>query len=399
MHDNENLLIENEMSLLLNSQLSLPSPTERVGLFKACESDPSKALELISSWGDLSRLSYTSERKISYFVSWLHRLCYAYEADFNFYEKAFSFLNELSPKERRISIEKRDDDGASPLVVAFSSGNINAARVLVEMGANLDTHDLSGLGILHAAAFSCDIDTIKYALEIAPSQINEISSGNEDMLDAMGRWPESKDCFDEDAVPRKRIGGDGWNEPFEYDDAFRAELPEPGDSERLELFPNEGMTPLHCVAEACFFESVPLLSEKGADFRQVDLFGRTPASIAAQNGSVETLTALFDAYGIDALTSPVGRKSPLLLAAAFFQPGALLYILDALGKHGTPRLASMINEVEAVLLKTKRTPSISRPQENERKAECLAICTAWKEAVAFRESTSFVEGFERRRKL
>lgn len=193
-----------------------------------------------------------------------------------------------------------EDDGASPLLLAISSRNLDAAMAFIDAGANVQARDRDGLGVLHCAAFSGDLAMLNLALALAPDQLNEFSIGSDDMLDRLGQAPES---YDEDQdEPRYGSGA-----TYKTADHARKE------PLRSDLFANEGLAPIHCAALTGFAESVEFLVSAGADIRALSRPGDSCLGAAIGAGSAEAVAALIKGGALVDGLDGFGR-SPLSIA-------------------------------------------------------------------------------------
>lgn len=62
-------------------------------------------------------------------------------------------------------LNARDSSGSSPLHEAMKSGNLNAARCIVHLGADVNIIDNVGQTILHVAALTGNAQAVEYILE------------------------------------------------------------------------------------------------------------------------------------------------------------------------------------------------------------------------------------------
>lgn len=216
------------------------------------------------------------------------------------------------------------DCGASPLLEAASSGNLEAAVEFLAGGADPWVRDRDGLGFLHSAVFGGEPALVELALSFAltsEGEINRVSEGDDDLLEALGQKPERPEPDPDET--RRRVWSrrrweeddddDGWTEP-----------------DREELFPNEGLSPLGCALEAGVGDGAILrrLVEAGADPKAFDAKGRPALAAAAEQGSAVAVRTLLELGG-DPNESDAEGASALALAARNGRVAAFEALLEA----------------------------------------------------------------------
>ena len=83
---------------------------------------------------------------------------------------------------------RESDGGSTPLIVAALFGQTEAARMLIENGAKLETKNNDGATALHVAAFFCHPETVALLLA-SGADVNARNIRGETPLDTVsGRW-------------------------------------------------------------------------------------------------------------------------------------------------------------------------------------------------------------------
>ena len=80
-------------------------------------------------------------------------------------DKTATFLGNLKTVEQHISagsdLNKKDDYGSTPLMIAATFGKTDVAKALISGGANLNLKAADGSTALHTAAFFCRTEIVE----------------------------------------------------------------------------------------------------------------------------------------------------------------------------------------------------------------------------------------------
>ncbi|CAH1784039.1 unnamed protein product [Owenia fusiformis] len=155
-------------------------------------------------------------------------------------------------------LEQTNADGMTPLAQAVMSRQMEAMKMLVIMGANLNAQDNLGRSCLSIAAYQGWHSGVVSLLRNGAKQFTP---------DKAGRTPLHASTYDPDT---KTLGA--LLQIMSIDDINQKD--------------NEGMTGLHWAAFHNRPEHLQLLLQRGADITSVDIDGKNALHWAAQNGSI-----------------------------------------------------------------------------------------------------------------
>ena len=240
-------------------------------------------------------------------------------------------LVNVLPKNNRSGrdYDIRDDDGATPLMLAAANGHVDFAARLIHLGADINLHDVRGRTSLNYAAAAGSNDVVQLLLNQGASPA---------IVDELGRSPLHVAAANghSDAIRELITGG---ADPNLQDFAYHS-------------------TPLHLAARVNHPRVIATLKEHGADIDAVNEAERTPLHVAAAYGHVPMVETLLNA-GADPNRRDTDGETPLF-RASFFQHSDCLELLlqagadsSASDKHGRTALhvaASMNRDVATRLL-------------------------------------------------
>ncbi|XP_071793037.1 uncharacterized protein [Asterias amurensis] len=154
------------------------------------------------------------------------------------------------------ALESQDEKGMTPLSRAVISKQLDMVKLLVKMGADINTRDSLGRTPLCLAAYEGWHHGVVYLLR---------SGGKQAIADRSGRLPLHAATYDKDSRSLSAL----------LQTLTIGDVNEPD---------NDGMTALHWAAFHNRPEHVQLLMLRGADLYCVDVDGKTPLHWASQNG-------------------------------------------------------------------------------------------------------------------
>ncbi|XP_014479734.1 PREDICTED: ankyrin repeat domain-containing protein 16-like [Dinoponera quadriceps] len=93
-------------------------------------------------------------------------------AAFHDHERVINSLVALRPS----LLNAQDSSGSTPLHEAMKSGNLNAARRIVNLGADVNLVDNVGQTILHVATLTGNVEAVEYILEYNLIDVNRKAS-------------------------------------------------------------------------------------------------------------------------------------------------------------------------------------------------------------------------------
>lgn len=201
--------------------------------------------------------------------------------------KLIKYLIEVMPE----SLEVKSSDGYTPLALAFSLQHLEAAKILIEAGADQTVRDYAGSNILHLLlcpaynnAPADDHEKVKSFLEIVdkrlvPSLLIERSSRDPGSLTPFAGWVRSHSSDD----------GDMLRTLLDFA-SFTG-------NEHLELLDASGDTPLHYIVKFNKRKWLEIVLEFRPDLlNRENSVGRTPCELAE------------DAYIADCVRDPPGQE-------------------------------------------------------------------------------------------
>lgn len=157
------------------------------------------------------------------------------------------------------NINKRANDGATPLCMAAKHGNSNIVKVLMSNGAKLRIKTRNGWTIFHFSALSCNVKTTRLI------------------------YKQYKDVYDIDYCGRSPLhysaeSGDVFTTLFFIKHGCDPNLPD-----------KAGMTPLHFAASTGNLASARLIINQGGKVEMKDNVGRSCLHFAALSNDSETI--------------------------------------------------------------------------------------------------------------
>ena len=206
---------------------------------------------------------------------------------------------------------KQPPGGGTPLLVAATFGRAEAAKFLIEKGANVNASSNDGATALHGAAFFCRTETVKLLLSRG-ADVNAKNSREETPLDAVaGEWSqELEDIY--------KWLAELWKLQLDLE-RIKAARPKIADllrkhSEKVASAPS---IDIWAAAKDGNIEAVRKHISAGKDINIRSESGAT-LLIAASVGGQTEIARLLIGKGADVKLREDGGGSTALLAAAFF---------------------------------------------------------------------------------
>lgn len=172
------------------------------------------------------------------------------------------FVNKHVPAEcLELAIKKASnidvrslDCGCTPLMDAVADGNLDVAKLLIKNGADIKLKDKDGMGLLHHAVFSGNLEMLEFVLKLNNEQLNEFARGDYEVLLSLGQVPVKNA---DDGVVRYKMLKD--------EEVCITYCTEDDLVPRFDYFENEGLSPLLIAIETSNVDLVQALLQSGAD--------------------------------------------------------------------------------------------------------------------------------------
>ena len=192
--------------------------------------------------------------------------------------------------EEGAEVDRADEDGWTPLLSACYNGHVDAARLLLGKGAEVDRADKDGWTPLYSACHHGHVDAALLLLENGAEVDRTREDGTTPLYVAC--WKGHVDAvrllLDKGAdVNRARENGASplWTACANcHVDAARLLLDKGAEVDRAR---EDGATPLYAACDNDHLDAARLLLEYGADINQPMRDSSTPLYIACQQGNVE----------------------------------------------------------------------------------------------------------------
>jgi ankyrin repeat protein len=204
---------------------------------------------------------------------------------------------------------RRFDDNSTPLHLASARGQMEAARVLLERGADVNARDHSNWTPLHEASRFGDSDTVHFLLE---------HGANVHAVDHGGWTPLHLSSYN------GHLG-------------VVLALVEHGID--VNARDNSNWTPLHGASQQGHLEVAQVLLEHGAGANFGDCRNQTPLHSASQRGHVEVAQVLLE-HGGNGNSRDDGNETPMHLASR----AGYLGLVRLLVEHGAAASVYVRNE-------------------------------------------------------
>jgi ankyrin repeat protein len=219
---------------------------------------------------------------------------------------------EEALQELHWEINNLDACGCSALWWSCSRGDVEATRLLLKYGADLNTCDVEGDYPLHATVFSCSSECTTLLLDYG-ADVNR--------RDKFGFTPLRSVCHLRDDPNHVKVflkhGAD------------------------INLTDTCGRNPLSAAADINAAESIRLLLANGANADLQDDYGLTALHVAIQNNCHEAVQAILEYQTFHRMTTNLGKTA--LHIAASFGDIAVMECLEKSGLHGSDFLAKDAN--------------------------------------------------------
>jgi hypothetical protein len=277
------------------------------------------------------------------------------------------YLVEAVPE----SLESKSNDGYTPLTLAFSLHRVDAAKILIEAGADQTVRDSSGNNIIHlllVPAYSGfynqskaanDEKTVKPMLDLIdkrliPSLLTERSSRHPGSLTPIANWMRSTNK-ENTGLLRALLD-------------FAAST----DNEHLELLDASGDTPLHYIVKSRNQAFLQTILEYRPDllYRENSV-GRTPYELAEDAYTTECTKDAPEFSGYYS-NGPLINHTPITFAPDYKEPETInkesiwRVCSEFMKKHpGNRKLVSLLdaNEVAKRLATRNKAVQISQDEE------------------------------------
>ena len=178
-----------------------------------------------------------------------------------------------------------DDNGATPLHLASSGGHVEAAQILLEHGADPTAQDKNGATPLHLASSRGQVEVAQILLERSADLTAQDKNGASPLhLASSGGHVEAAQILLERGA-----------DPTAQD--------------------KNGASPLHLASSGGQVEVAQILLEHGADPTARDKNGTTPLHLASSGGYVKAARILIE-YGADSTACDNNGTTPLYLASS-----------------------------------------------------------------------------------
>ncbi|XP_039009876.1 protein VAPYRIN-like [Hibiscus syriacus] len=213
-------------------------------------------------------------------------------------------LEVLLRKVKRETLDRRDKEGRTPLLLAATKGNIECAKMLLESGADKNAKSNDGRTALYRAVANGNRRMVEMLIEMDADPTISDDRGrsaldiardkeHEEMVEIMERGKEvfmAARCGDERRLQALLKRGGSMNFQDQY-----------------------GLTPLHVAAIKAHRDVVLVLLEMGFDLERPDNEGHTALHLAVEGGDLEVVEALI-CRGADANAMTKTGVTPLYMA-------------------------------------------------------------------------------------
>ncbi|KAK8535949.1 hypothetical protein V6N13_104560 [Hibiscus sabdariffa] len=213
-------------------------------------------------------------------------------------------LEVLLRKGKHETLDWRDKDGRTPLLLAATKGNIECAKMLVESGADKNAKSNDGRTALYRAVAHGNRRMVEMLIEMDadPTILDDRGcsafdiardKGQEDMVEIMERGKEvltAARCGDRRRLQSLLKNGGSMNFRDQY-----------------------GLTPLHVAAIKGHKDVVLVLVEMGLDLERQDNEGHTALHLAVEGGDLDVVEVLIG-KGANANAKTKTGVTPLYMA-------------------------------------------------------------------------------------
>jgi ankyrin repeat protein len=181
--------------------------------------------------------------------------------------------------------------------MAAQSGSLEAIRVLLDHGADIQAQDKNGRTALYVAAQSGSLEAIRVLLDHS----TERQAQDKDGRTALHMAAQSGSL-----------------------EAIRVLLDRGAD---IQAQDKDGRTALHMAVQSGSFKAIQMLLDHSANIQAQDKNGRTALHVAAQSGSLEAIRVLLD-HGAERQARDKNRRTALHMAAQSGSFKAIQMLLD-----------------------------------------------------------------------
>lgn len=223
-------------------------------------------------------------------------------------------LQALQRQQGRLSLEFEDERGRTLLMYAVQAGALDAARYLLQLGAEPDQRNATGMSALMLAAQYAQLAMVVQLLEYGAEPLTFSPDGHDAILIALAAGA------DEVALALMQGVADG--NLLRSDDYLRAAIAEGNTVSANWVLPrlkspnrldSKGRSALWLASRQCDDAMVVRLLERGAQVAIADDQGLAPLHVAAAGGCVEILHHLLRA-GAQKNVLTVSGNTALMLA-------------------------------------------------------------------------------------
>ncbi|KAJ4266058.1 hypothetical protein NW762_004031 [Fusarium torreyae] len=239
-------------------------------------------------------------------------------------------VNPSALTEAGSSLDVRNKEGYTPLAVAVSKGNKDAAKCLIEQGAKVNIFDPKYGSILHLATSNGDLDLVKLLLESgADPEMVDLEYGESLVYTAIGIQDSTKlykmmrHLVEEAKVSVDKLGGKlGY--PIIRAAHMTRTSPDAGvrmlkflirHKARLSVTDDQGRRAAHFICASTSQDAIKALLGGGEQMNESDKFGRLPLHFAAPNPDPTCFNYILEEFnGADVNIRDQDRWTPLMWA-------------------------------------------------------------------------------------
>ena len=216
------------------------------------------------------------------------------------------------------SIDRRDDEGLTPLMMAAKNGKLQVVKCLLKQGADPSLRDNNGSNLLHYASLGGNPEVIELMLSHVPSIDSITNEFYTPLMIAAGNDKlQAVKCLLKQGADPSLQDNKGWNVLHHASQGGNPEIIELMLSHvpSIDLVTKEGSTPLMIAAGNDKLQAVKCLLKQGADPSLLDNNGWNVLHYASRFGNPEVIELMLSHVpSIDFRTKEGG--TPLMIAVS-----------------------------------------------------------------------------------